>query len=136
MSAAAEIYQRHIEQALAGLPGVKNISDDIIVSGKEKAELYDRIQNVFRRIHEKGLTANLKTCELLKDELIYMGHKISADGVSPDEKKVSAIKALKEPENVHELRSFLGMITYCAKFIPQFATLTSPLRELLKKSAK
>lgn len=118
MSAAAEVYQCHIEQALSGLPGVKNISDDIIIGGANENELVQRLENTLQRLREKNLTINLKKCEFLQDELVYMGHKLSANGVSPDKEKVEAIKALKEPSNVHELRSFLGMITYCSKFIP------------------
>ena len=133
MSAAAEVYQRHIEQALAGLPGVKNMSDDIIIGGKNENELIKRIDHTLQRLREKNLTVNLKKCEFLQDELVYMVHKLSATGVSPDKERVDAIKVLKEPSNVHKLRSFLGMITYCSKFILQFATLTEPLRNLLRK---
>ena len=67
------------------------------------------------------------------DELVYMGHKLSANGLSPDQSKINTINALEPPTNPTELRSFLGMITYCLKFIPHFATLTEPLRELIKK---
>ena len=67
---------------------------------------------------------------------MYAGHVFSAEGVSPEENRVHAINSLKSPENLKELRSFLGMINYCAKFIPQFATITQPLRNLLKQTVK
>jgi len=56
MSAAAEVYQHHIEQTLAGLPGVKNISDDIIIGGKDESELITQIEQTLQRLHEKNLT--------------------------------------------------------------------------------
>jgi len=62
-----------------------------------------------------------------------MGHKLSASGISPDQEKINTILNLQTPTNVKELRSFLGMITYCSRFIPNFATIIDPLRSLLKK---
>ena len=133
MSSAAEIYQREIELALSGLPGVKNISDDIIIGGRTEEELIKRTEAVFQRLRTKNLTVNLKKCRFLKTELLYTGHKLSQFGVSPDEEKVRSIVNLLPPTNIKELRSFLGMITYCSKFLPNFATITEPLRNLLKK---
>uniref|UniRef100_A0A7M5XNH5 Endonuclease n=1 Tax=Clytia hemisphaerica TaxID=252671 RepID=A0A7M5XNH5_9CNID len=133
MSSAAEIYQREIELALTGLPGVKNISDDIIIGGRTEEELISRTEAVFERLRTKNLTVNPKKCNFLKTELLYMGHKLSQFGVSPDEEKVRSIVNLLPPTNIKELRSFLGMITYCSKFLPNFATVTEPLRNLLKK---
>lgn len=126
MSAAAELYQRNIEHALTGLQGVKNISDDIIIGGKDTAELLERMRATFQRLRERNLTVNKKKCKFLQDELIYMGHKLSATGVSPDKEKVETIQSLKVPTNATELRSFLGMVTYCSKFIPQYASITDP----------
>ena len=86
----------------------------------------------FQRLQERNLTVNRDKCEFLQDELIYMGHTLSAQGVAPDQSKINTILSLKPPTNVKELRSFLGMITYCSKFIPNFTTLTDSLRQLLK----
>eukprot|EP00111_Clytia_hemisphaerica_P014823 TCONS_00043683-protein len=133
MSSAAEIYQREIELALTGLPGVKNISDDIIIGGRTEEELISRTEAVFARLRTKNLTVNPKKCNFLKTELLYMGHILSQFGVSPDKEKVRSIVNLLPPTNIKKLRSFLGMITYCSKFLPNFATVTEPLRNLLKK---
>ena len=136
MSSAAEIYQREIEHALIGIAGVHNISDDIIIGGRNPEELLDRMDKVFQRLREKCLTINRRKCEFLKSELLYMGHKLSAAGVAPDERKIRAIVELKPPSNTKEVRSFLGMVTYCSKFLPNFATVTDPLRQLLQKDSK
>ncbi|XP_057310511.1 uncharacterized protein K02A2.6-like [Hydractinia symbiolongicarpus] len=136
IASAAEQYQRELELALSGLSKVRNISDDIIIGGTSNQDLLDRMQCVFERLREKNLTVNLKKCEFLKTELIYMGHKLSKDGIAPDERKVRAIADLKPPTNVKELQSFLGMVTYCSKFLPHFSTVTAPLRQLLSKDTK
>jgi len=75
---------------------VKNISDDIIIGGKDESELITQIEQTLQRLREKNLTVNLKKCKFLQDELAYIGHKLSATGVSPDKEKVEAIKALKD----------------------------------------
>ena len=136
MSAASEICQRNFEVALAGLPKVRNISDDIFVGGKDAADLLANCRKLFKRLRANDLTLNLKKCEFLKEELIYMGHKLSAEGIAPDPRKVEAITALTAPKNIHELRSFLGMVTYCSKFLPTYTKITAPLRELLKGNTK
>ena len=59
----------------------------------------------------------------------------SAEGVSPDPRKVKAIRNAPPPTSVSEVRSFLGMVTYCAKFIPNFSDITKPLRELTRKDS-
>ena len=62
-----------------------------------------------------------------------MGHVISADGIKPDPVKVSAVVNMSSPQNKEELRSFLGLVNYLGKFIPNLADLTVPLCWLLKK---
>jgi len=130
MSSAAEIYQREIEHALAGIPNTRNISDDII-GGRDTDELLLRTEEVFKCLREKNLTVNPNKCKFLKSELLLMDHKLSASRIDPDERKVKSIHELSPPSNQKELRSFLGMITYCSKFLPNFATITEPLQHLL-----
>ena len=60
----------------------------------------------------------------------------SAEGISPDPNKVAAIRNAAPPSSVKDVRSFLGMATYCAKFIPNFSHLSEPLRKLTTKNAQ
>ena len=133
MSPASEIYQREIEKALQGLEGVRNISDDIIIGGKTAEELLNRTIQTLNCLRECNLTINKDKCKFFREELVYMGHVLSRAGLSPDKSKVESIVSLKHPTNQKELRSFLGMITYCAKFIPNFTEITYPLRTLIKQ---
>jgi len=89
-------------------------------------------EEVFKCLREKNLTVNPNKCKFLKSELLLMDHKLSASRNDPDKRKVKSIHELSPPSNQKELRSFLGMITYCSKFLPNFATITEPLRRLLK----
>lgn len=63
-----------------------------------------------------------------------MGHRLTAEGVSTDEDKVMAVKAWPRPQNLHELRSFLGLCTYYRRFVPNFAQVAASLHELTRKS--
>ena len=66
-------------------------------------------------------------------ELPFLGHIVSAEGIKPDPEKVEAIRQLPPPRNKSELRTFLGMITYVKRFIPECSTLTAPLSALTGK---
>ena len=68
-----------------------------------------------------------------KTEVKYFGHFITKDGIRPNNERVEAILKLKEPENVSDLRTVLGMFNYLGKFIPNMATILHPLHQLLKK---
>ena len=64
-------------------------------------------------------------------ELVFLGHHESAEGVSPDQEKVKPLQHMPDPTDVSQLRSFLGLATYLAKFIPNMADVTAPLTGLL-----
>ena len=66
----------------------------------------------------------------------FYGLVFSKDGVQPAPQKTAAITALNAPHNITELREFLGVVTYTSPFIPRLASLTAPLRELVKKDVK
>ena len=82
---------------------------------------------------EVNLTLNKKKCEFNKKSITFFGFVFSGQGISPDPKKVEAIK--KPPTTTSGVRSFLGMATYCAKFIPNFSDISEP-RELTNKDAQ
>lgn len=82
-----------------------------------------------------GLTISPEKCELNKQSLMFFRLVFSEKGVLPDSKKVNAIHNVPPPASVSEVRSFLGRVTSCAKFIPNFSNIIKPLRELTKKDA-
>ena len=72
-------------------------------------------------------------CQFRSDELTYLGHTISKDGINADDNKIRAITEMPMPEDKKAVQDLLGMINYVRKFIPNLAEITKPLRELLKK---
>ena len=133
VSSASELYQHEISRALAGIEGVENISDNIIVHGPNQATHDECLHAVMQRLKAKGLTLNPDKCQLSINRLIFMGILISEKGICPTKERIRAVVEAKRPENARELWSFIGLANYSARFIPQFATITEPLRCLLHK---
>ena len=132
-NSASEIFQKSISEQIHNIPGALNISDDVIVFGITQADHDRALKAVFKKFSEVGLTINKHKCEFNKSSLTFFGFVFSAKGVSPDPKKVQAIHNASPPTSTSGVRSFLGMATYCAKFIPNFSDISQPLRELTRK---
>ena len=134
VNSASEIFQEEISQALAGIKGAINISDDILCFGSDQQDHDQNLPAIFRRLREKGLTLNSSKCEYNKRSLEFLGHTFGNEGISPSNLKIIAILGLLDPKNASEVRSLLGMTNFCGtEFILIYATLTHELRQLTKK---
>ncbi|KAM7281475.1 uncharacterized protein ISCGN_005727 [Ixodes scapularis] len=117
IGAAAELFQNTVRQVLAGIPGVINISDDILVYGKTDQEHNDSLEAVLQLLGDCGLTLNPKKCSFSQWELTFFGQIFSAKGMQPDPAKVQAFLDMAPPNSPAEVRRLLGMITYSGRFI-------------------
>eukprot|EP00794_Sanderia_malayensis_P000736 gene736-biopygen16 len=131
-NASAELFQHTLQQHLHGMAGVQNIADDIIVFGRTRQEHDHALDNCLKRLTEKGLTLNKSKCRFLNTELEFFGQIFSEQGTRPDPRRVQDVLDAAVPQTVSELRSFLGMVNYSSKYIANFATIATPLRELTK----
>ncbi|KAK7912494.1 hypothetical protein WMY93_012705 [Mugilogobius chulae] len=131
--AAPEHFQKRMQQILESLEGVVCQMDDILIWGADQKEHDERLRRALTRLRDAGVTLNDK-CEFSKTKIKFLGQIIEATGVSPDPEKVSAVRAMKEPSNISEVRRFLGMTNHLGKFLPHLAEKTRPLRELLRKT--
>lgn len=130
---APEIFQKLMEQMLCGCEGVINFIDDIIIHAPTK-ELHDaRLRKVLTRLREFNVTLNKNKCKFGMTEIEFNSHILSASGIKPMHNKIEAVKQFREPASVEEVRSFLGLVNYVGKFIPNLATVSEPLRRLTKK---
>ncbi|XP_050958284.1 uncharacterized protein K02A2.6 [Labeo rohita] len=133
VSSVSEQYQHEVGSALAGIEGVENISDDIIIHAPTQ-EIHDqRLHAVLQRLANCGLTLNGEKCQYNMNKLVFMGMLLSEKGIGPTAERVQAVVNAREPETASEVRSFLGLVGYSSRFIPQFASVTEPLRRLTKK---
>ena len=132
VSCAPEMYQKILQQVLQECEGAHNILDDIIVHGETEEEHDRRFDRVVQVLYEKGLTLNREKCQYKMSRLDFMGHVLSEHGVGPAEFKVKAVIGAREPKDAKEVRSFLGLVNFNARFIPDLATVSSPMRKLTK----
>ena len=128
VASAPAVFQR----AMDSIPFVICYLDDILVTGRSDQEHLIHLEEVFRRLHEHGIRLKKDKCHFFQSYVEYLGHVIDARGVHTSEKKVQAIVEAPAPQNLHELRSFLGLLNYYAKFLPNLASTLHPLHELLR----
>ena len=133
INAASEIFQNAIEEILTGLPGCKNISDDIIVFGVTTAEHDQNLYGVLTRLQQHDVRLNKEKCSFSRSEVMVYGHIFSSEGIRADPEKIEAIMNMGEPANVSEVKSLQGMAQYMSHYIPEYATITAPLRALTKR---
>jgi transposase InsO family protein len=130
---APEIYQRTMQTILKGLSGCLVYLDDILVFGKDDQEHDARLFAVLKRLQEHNVHLNDEKCVFSASELPYLGHIFSADGVRPQDSKLSALSEFPIPQSTKDVRSFLGLAEYTAhKFVPNYSELSSPLWALTK----
>ena len=104
--------------------------DDIIVFSSTFAEHLKRLREVFERVRSANLSIKSRKCNFLCEEIQFLGHIITKDGILPLPSKVEAIKNFPRPTNVKDVQSFLGLVGYYRKFIKNFASIAGPLHDL------
>jgi transposase InsO family protein len=107
--------------------------DDIMVHSETWEEHLEHLTAVFECLKAAGLTVKLKKCHFGREEVEYLGHVVGREGIKVDQKKVAAIRELRAPRNVSEVRTLLGMVAYYRRFIPDCSALCKPLHQLTRK---
>ena len=133
ITSAPEKYQEIVKDVLIGCKGVAIIADDLIIHVCGIKEHDENLLAVLRRRRERGLTLNEKKCQFRLPKLTFFGHDLSSKGIAPSEEKVPAVQNAKPPQSTAEVRSFLGLVQYCAKFLTDFFQVAEPLRTLTRK---
>ena len=110
--------------------------DDILVYSSSPEEHAEHLRTVLQILRERQLYAKFSKCQFWLDKVDFLGHVISAEGISVDPPKIEAIVNWKPPTNVSEVRSFLGLAGYYRKFVEGFSKIAIPLTNLLKKDQK
>jgi hypothetical protein len=135
ISCVPELYNKIIHQVLKDCEGVQSIFD-IIVHGKSQEEHDTNLDKLFKKLSEKGLTVNLDKCQFNMPHISFMGHILSKHGICVGDDKAKAVLEERQPSNTAEIRSFLKLVHFSARFILNLATIAEPLRRLTRKGAK
>ena len=131
---APATFQRLMESCL----GVLHLNwciiylDDIIVFSRTPEEHVYRLKGVLNKLKAASLKLKPFKCDLFKKEIKYLGHVVSNERVSTDPDKIKSVTEWPQPTTVKEVRSFLGFVSYCRGFIPNFSKVAKPLNKLLQ----
>ena len=106
--------------------------DDIIVFSRTPEEHLHRLKAVISKLRAAGLKLKPTKCDLFKQQINYLGHVVSKEGVSTDPDKITAVTEWPKPTTVTEVRSFPGFVSYYRRFIPNFSKVAKPLNQLLQ----
>ncbi|KAL4324432.1 hypothetical protein GQ457_11G024800 [Hibiscus cannabinus] len=107
--------------------------DDILVYSKSEDEHEEHLRIVLQTLRKNQFYAKFSKCEFWLNEVVSLGHIVSAEGIRVDPKKIEAIMDWKQPKNVSEVRSFLGLAGYYRRFVEGFSIIAAPLTKILRK---
>ncbi|GJP42894.1 hypothetical protein CLOM_g2424 [Closterium sp. NIES-68] len=106
--------------------------DDILIYNRSRGQHLQDLDAFFTLLHKNHLITKGSKCEFLKQELEFLGHVVSTEGVKIDPKKIKTIQEWKPPTNIKERQRFLGFVNYVRRFIHNMVGLSAPLTDRLK----
>ena len=130
---AQQVFQKPRSQHFVDLEGVETVIDDIILHAETEMKLDCRLNSVLDRCKKINLTLNKGKCVFKVKEVTFIGHKLTQVGIKPDDENVRAIKDIPAPTEKKGVERLLGTVNYLGKFSPNLASVTEPIRVLLRK---
>ena len=110
--------------------------DDILIYSDTFEEHIEHLEKVFEVLKKANLLIKLKKCKFCVDEIEYLGHIVSKNGIQVDPAKIESIKKLKPPTSITGIRSIIGLCSYYRKFVKNFSKIAKPMSNLIKKDIK
>jgi len=126
-------FSKIMFQALGDLNFVKIYLDDITIHSKSFDLHLEHVSTVLERLRQANLKLNGDKCTWFAQEVALLGHIVNTSGIHMDPKKIQAIQAMLPPTNVKQVQQFLGICNYYRKFIAEFAKISQPIAELVRK---
>jgi hypothetical protein len=131
-------FQRLVNILFAGLKGLnlQLFIDDLCLATSTWREHLVLLAKIFQLLIKANLKLNINKCSFGTSKVVFLGHEIAQDGIRQDPEKLAAIRDLKAPSNLRELRGVLGLMNYYRRFVPGYALLAEPLTRLLRKGVE
>ena len=133
---AQDMFQRKLDAIFLSIPGVTGIADDTIIYGRSDLEHDKHLINFLEVCRKNTLTLNPDKMQFRLPQVSFFGHQWSAKGLSPDPKKITAVKRMNLPQDVEMMRSFLGLVNYLNRFSLCLAELSEPLRQICRQNVE
>ena len=127
-------FQEKIESCIRGIPGTVAYLGNVYVTGTSDREHLANLRLVCKRLEDSGLRVNKNKCKFMQTKIEIIGFVIDKDGLHKSKSKVAAMVEAPRPQNVKELESFLGLITFYARFLDRRAELLKPLYDCAKSA--
>ena len=122
-----------MENLTSDIPGVAVLQDNMLVSGQDANDHLGNLKGLLTHLNDKGLRCRRDNCQFTQPSWEYLGHTLSAGGISKGS-KVETVLKMPPPTDVSSLKSFLGSVQFYGKFIPNLASMAEPLYCLTKKA--
>ena len=129
---AGQTFQRMMDDILGDLDYCFIYMDDLLIASPDEATHVLHLREVLSRLQAAGLVLNVEKCQFGVKSVEYLGHHVDAHGVAPLPSSVTAVKNFPQPHNTKQLMSYLGMLNFYRRFIPQAAKMLKPLTDALK----
>ena len=133
ISSAPATFQRVMDTLLKSIQQVVVYLDDILVTEVTTEEHCKSLEEVLSRLEKAGLLAEKNKCQFVAPSVTYLGHVIDSEGLHPIVERVKAVEGASEPQDIHQLKSYLGLLAYYGKLLPNMAPVLAPLYRLLRK---
>ena len=123
-----------LDQNLEGLKGVFKIADDVLITGqgeteREADEDHDRnLKSLLDRCRARNIKFSKKKCTFKCDDVQFIGHRLTKEGLKPDPAKVKAILSMKKPDDVAAVQRLMGTVKYLSKFLSDLSQICEPIR--------
>jgi Reverse transcriptase (RNA-dependent DNA polymerase)/RNase H-like domain found in reverse transcriptase len=126
---AAQTFQRLMDQCFQDLSFLFIYLDDHLIFSKSVPEHMQHLKELFHRLEQYGFVINPEKCKFLQSEIVFLGHRLTANGLSPVEGHVQAVTDFPRPDDLKQLQPFLGLLNYYRRFMPGLAKILCPLTD-------
>ncbi|CAG2198867.1 Transposon Ty3-I Gag-Pol polyprotein,Transposon Ty3-G Gag-Pol polyprotein,Retrovirus-related Pol polyprotein from transposon 297 [Mytilus edulis] len=132
---APSTFQRYMKLIFRGLQWqtLQIYLDDIIIFSSDEEEHLKRLDEVFSRLINAGLKLKPSKCDLLREEILYLGHVVGKEGIKPNPKIVQSVDSWKAPSTAKEIQQFFVLCNYYRQYMYKFSDIAAPLSQLTRK---
>ena len=132
LKVSGDVFQERLDRVLRLVPGTLGIADDIVIHRDTEYRHDETVLILCETARMNNLSLNSKKMQFKSTDCKFFGHRLTADGIRVDPKKIEAITQMEPPQNKASLQSFNGMVNYLKRFSPVLSELSEPLKRLCK----